>query len=48
MRESLYYQLKEALTLGIISQKVIILIDFTVHAYYGKRDDKMIKVEKKN
>ena len=43
LRECLYYQLKEALTLGLISQKVNILIDFTEHAYYGKRDDKMIK-----
>ena len=41
--ECLYYHLKEALTLGLISQKVNILIDFTEHAYYGKRDDKMIK-----
>ena len=43
LRECLFYQLKEALTLGLISQKVNILIDFTEHAYYGKRDDKMIK-----
>ena len=43
LRECLYYQLKEALNLGLISQKVNILIDFTEHAYYGKRDDKMIK-----
>ncbi|GAH87948.1 unnamed protein product, partial [marine sediment metagenome] len=43
LRECLYYQLKEALTLGLISQKVNILIDFTEHAYYVKRDDKMIK-----
>lgn len=43
LRECLFYQLREALTLGIISQKVNILIDFTEHAYYGKRDDKMIK-----
>jgi len=43
LRECLYYQVKEALSLGLISQKVNILIDFTEHAYYGKRDDKMIK-----
>jgi len=43
LRECLYYQLKEALELDLISQKVNVLIDFTEHAYYGKRKDKMIK-----
>ncbi len=42
LRECLDYQLKEALKLKIISNKVNVLIDFTEHAYYGKRDDKMI------
>ena len=42
LRECLDYQLKEALKLKIISKKVNVLTDFTEHAYYGKRDDKMI------
>jgi len=33
LRECLYYQVKDALSLGLISQKVNILIDFTEHAY---------------
>ena len=43
MRECLDEQLKEALNLNLISRKVNVLIDFTEHPYYGKRDDKMIK-----
>jgi len=43
LRECLDYQLKEALYLELISKKVNVLIDFTEHSYYGKRDDKMIK-----
>ena len=43
LRECLFWQLKEALELNLISRKVNVLIDFTEHAYYGKRDDKMIK-----
>ena len=43
LRECLDCQLKEALDLTFISKKVNVLIDFTEHDYYGKRDDKMIK-----
>jgi len=43
LRECLDTQLKEALDQGLISIKVNVLIDFTEHPYYGKRDDKMIK-----
>ena len=43
LRECLDFQLKEALKEKLISKKVNILIDFTEHPYYGKRDDKMIK-----
>lgn len=43
LHECLFYQLQEALKLELISQKVNVLIDFTEHAYYGKREDKMIK-----
>jgi len=43
LRECLDHQLLEALKLHLISRKVNILIDFTEHSYYGKRDDKMIK-----
>ena len=43
LRECLDFQLKEAFDQGLISQKVNVLIDFTEHPYYGKRDDKMIK-----
>ncbi len=43
LRECLDKQLKEALKLNLISQKVNVLIDFTEHPYYGKREDKMIK-----
>jgi len=43
LRECLDKQLKEALNLNLISQKVNVLIDFTEHPYYGIRDDKMIK-----
>jgi len=43
LRACLDNQLKEALQMNIISNKVDILIDFTEHAYYGKREDKMIK-----
>ena len=43
LRECLDIQLLEALDLNLISKKVNVLIDFTEHPYYGKRDDKMIK-----
>jgi hypothetical protein len=43
LRECLDEQLKEALELNLISKKVNVLIDFTEHPYYGKREDKMIK-----
>jgi len=43
LRECLDEQLKEAFELNLISQKVNVLIDFTEHPYYGKREDKMIK-----
>jgi hypothetical protein len=43
LRECLDFQLKEALDQGLISQEVNVLIDFTEHPYYGKREDKMIK-----
>ena len=43
LRECLFYQLKEALELDLISKKVKVMIDFIEHPYYGKWDDKMIK-----
>ena len=43
LRECLDFQLKEAFRQKIISKKVNILIDFTEHPYYGKREDIMIK-----
>jgi len=43
LRECLDEQLKEAFEQNLISQKVNVLIDFTEHPYYGKREDKMIK-----
>jgi len=43
LRECLDGQLKEGLNLGLFSQKVNVLIDFTEHPYYGKREDKLIK-----
>jgi hypothetical protein len=43
LRECLDSQLKDALRRGLISRKVNVLIDFTEHPYYGKREDKMIK-----
>ncbi|MHA1942623.1 MAG: transposase [Candidatus Hodarchaeales archaeon] len=43
LRECLDEQIKEALKLRLISQKVNVLIDFTEHSYYGKREDLMIK-----
>lgn len=43
LRKCLDFQLKEALNKNIISSKVCVLIDFTEHPYYGKREDKMIK-----
>jgi len=43
LRECLDEQLKEAFELNLISKKVNVLIDFTEHPYYGKREDKMIK-----
>jgi len=43
MRRCLDFQLREAVEKNIISKKVNILIDFTEHPYYGKRNDDMIK-----
>ena len=43
LQECLDAQLKEALEQKIISKKINILIDFTEHPYYGKRNDPMIK-----
>jgi len=43
LRECLDEQLIEALKQKLISSKVNVLIDFTEHPYYGKRDDRMIK-----
>ena len=43
LRECLDEQLKRAIKLDLISRKVNVLIDFTEHPYYGKREDKMIK-----
>lgn len=43
LHECLDEQLLDALRQGIISKKVNVLIDFTEHPYYGKRDDNMIK-----
>jgi len=43
LRECLDEQLKEAYKSNLISEKVNVLIDFTEHPYYGKREDKMIK-----
>jgi hypothetical protein len=43
LRECLDAQLKGTLDQGLISNKVNVLIDFTEHPYYGKREDKMIK-----
>jgi hypothetical protein len=43
LRECLDKQLKEAFELNLISRKVNVLIDFTEHPYYGRREDKMIK-----
>jgi len=43
LRECLDGQLLNALEQGIISKKVNVLIDFTEHPYYGKREDNMIK-----
>jgi len=42
LRECLDNQLMEALRLKLISKKVNVIIDFTKHDYYGKREDKMI------
>jgi hypothetical protein len=43
LRECLDHQLINAKDEGLISNKINILIDFTEHPYYGKRNDKMIK-----
>jgi hypothetical protein len=43
LRECLDEQLLDALRQNIISEKVNVLIDFTEHSYYGKREDTMIK-----
>ena len=43
LRECLDRQILEALRLQLISRKVNVVVDFTEHSYYGKRDDKMIK-----
>lgn len=42
LRECLDNQLMEALRLKLISKKVNVIIDFTKHDYYGKREDRMI------
>ncbi len=42
LQECLDNQLMEVLRLKLISKTVNVLIDFTKHDYYGKRDDKMI------
>ena len=47
LRECLDFQLKEALELSIFSKRINVLIDFTEHPYYGKRDDKIIKGTKR-
>ena len=36
-------QLLDALKRGLISKRVNVIIDFTEHAYYGKREDNLIK-----
>ena len=43
LQECMDEQLLEALNQGIISERINVLIDFTEHAYYGKREDNMIK-----
>ena len=43
LRECLDMQLLNAVDQELISWKVNVLIDFTEHPYYGKREDKMIK-----
>jgi len=43
LRECLDEQILEALRDKLISPKINVLIDFTEHPYYGKRDDRMIK-----
>ncbi|MBN1801714.1 MAG: hypothetical protein JW891_09430 [Candidatus Lokiarchaeota archaeon] len=43
LRECLDFQLIEALTEGLVFRRINMLIDFTEHPYYGKRDDVMIK-----
>lgn len=43
LQKCLDTQLKDALELNIIAKKINVIIDFTEHPYYGKRDDKMIK-----
>ncbi len=43
LRKCLDSQLTTALDSSLISRKVNVLIDFTEHPYYGKREDKMIK-----
>jgi hypothetical protein len=43
LRECLDEQLLDALYQELISKKVNVIIDFTEHPYYGKREDNMIK-----
>ncbi len=43
LRECLDKQLWDAFEMGLISRKISVLIDFTEHPYYGKREDRMIK-----
>jgi hypothetical protein len=43
LHECLFEQLKDAVDLELISRKVNVLIDFTEHPYFGKREDLMIK-----
>ena len=43
LRECIDFQLLDALSQDLISKKLNVLIDFTEHPYYGKREDNMIK-----
>ena len=43
LQDCLDDQMKNALAEKLISNKINVLIDFTEHPYYGKRDDPMIK-----
>ena len=47
LQSCLDFQLSEALSLGIISKKINVIVDFTEHPYYGQREDLMIKGTKR-